>query len=210
VLVGDSLGGFTAQAVANAFPAGQLKGLVLGGSSANLQGTDLIPYYARMTLFGALTAVFGEPRLIAALMPRRLHEAGLSAADIDALLSGGIHLAAFGQAVRALRNVDFEGQIASIRQPILFVNGDLDRNMVAHEASFLAMAPAARSHRFANTAHGVSVLRPSEFARLVNNFVAEVCGLSGTVGGGHVKAALSPVVPAVRRSSSASTDTCWH
>jgi pimeloyl-ACP methyl ester carboxylesterase len=175
LLVGDSLGGYTAQAAAEAIPAGRLKGLVLGGSSANLVGRHLLPYYARMATFRLLITLFGEPRLVAALLPRKLRQMGITEADAEALLAAGIQLGAFGQAVQSLSKFDFRRNLAHISQPILFVNGDQDRGMVAQEASFVAAARAAQAHRFDRCGHGVSLLRPAEFAALVNRFVAEVC-----------------------------------
>ena len=41
VLAGDSLGGYTALAAAAAVPAGQLRGLVLAGCTANMTGSAL-------------------------------------------------------------------------------------------------------------------------------------------------------------------------
>ena len=165
----------TVRQCAAAYPAGRLKGLVLGGSSANLVGRHLLPYYARMATFRLLITLFGEPRLVAALLPRKLRQMGITEADAEALLAAGIQLGAFGQAVQSLSKFDFRRNLAHISQPILFVNGDQDRGMVAQEASFVAAARAAQAHRFDRCGHGVSLLRPAEFAALVNRFVAEVC-----------------------------------
>ena len=52
VLAGDSLGGFTAMAAASAPPVSRLKGLVLGGCSANLIGPALRPYRSRIVRRG--------------------------------------------------------------------------------------------------------------------------------------------------------------
>jgi pimeloyl-ACP methyl ester carboxylesterase len=175
VLVGDSLGGYTAQAAARALPATQLKGLVLGGASANLMGVHLLPYYARMAMFRVLTALYGEPRLVNAMLPKQLRKMGVAEPDIQALMQGGIHIGAFAQAVRSLSRFDFRRNLADITQPTLFVNGDKDRGMVAQEASFLAVAQHPQSARFPGCEHGVSLWRVKEFAAAVNRFTAEVC-----------------------------------
>lgn len=174
VLIGDSLGGYTAMASANSVPREQLEGLVLGGCSANLMGVALLPYYIKIATFKFLIALFGEPRLIGWTIPKLVNQMGMPEDDVHAMVDAGISLGAFEQAVRALRGIDFRRKFAAIEQPALVINGSRDKGMVGQEASFLRVARQATSHRFENCEHGVSMLRSTEFAGLVNSFADRV------------------------------------
>ncbi|MEO8452624.1 MAG: alpha/beta hydrolase [Gemmatimonadota bacterium] len=174
VLVGDSLGGYTAQAAAPLIAEEQLKGLVLGGSTAVLKGPNVLPYLATVGLFRLLIVCFGEPRLVRTLVPRSLRRQGLAEQDIQSLTEAGLSIRVFGRAVAALRDFDALKNLAAISAPILFINGDRDTGMVRGEPQFLALARRGRAHRFEKCGHGVSMLRSAEFAALVNQFAATV------------------------------------
>jgi pimeloyl-ACP methyl ester carboxylesterase len=90
------------------------------------------------------------------------------------MVNAGMSMRVFGQCVSALQGLDFQAMVANIEQPILFVNGDKDKPNIRHEASFLAVAKQANSHRFENCEHGVSIRRYKEFAALLNGFAAQV------------------------------------
>lgn len=167
LLAGDSLGGYTAMAAAAALPRDQLKGLVLGGCTANLSGLALAPFYLKMATFKLLLTFAGEERLIRGL-PKKLAELGIDETDIAAMIERGISFPVFSAAVKALRHVDFRAKLAAIEQPVLLVNGSRDRTFVNQEPAFLAVAQHATQHRFADCEHGVSILRSAEFADLIN------------------------------------------
>lgn len=171
IVAGDSLGGYTALASASVLPAAQLKGLVLGGCSSNLQGGALFPYLVRTALFRTLIALRGEERLIAATAPKLVSNFKLAQADADVIAEAGMSLKVFPQAVAALRNVDFRSRLAAVEQPVLILNGDFDHGHVRQEASFLAAARAASVERFP-CGHGVTLLRPAECAAAINRFAA--------------------------------------
>jgi pimeloyl-ACP methyl ester carboxylesterase len=63
--------------------------------------------------------------------------------------------------------------VAAIRQPLLFVNGGKDHQMLLHLARYRAAAPAARHHVFPGVEHGVSLRRSREFAELVDQFASQ-------------------------------------
>jgi pimeloyl-ACP methyl ester carboxylesterase len=176
ILIGDSLGAYTSMASASKLPRSQLSGLVLGGATYDFAGAGVWSFVFRGALFRALAGVLGEQRLIAKTMPKEFGTAGvgLSLEDSQAILDAGISVVVFGQAVRALRGIDWRAKLAAIEQPVLIVNGDLDKNNVVQEAGFLKVAKAATSHRFVHCKHGVSLYRPREFAALVNDFVERV------------------------------------
>ncbi len=178
VLIGDSLGGYSCTASAAALPAAQLKGLVLGGCTANLNSfRALLPFRARVLMFKALMAISDEDKLMAKSMTKvrkSLLEVAVLAEDIDALFKAGLSLKAYIQAVQALTGVDFRAKIAAITQPVLLVNGDKDPDMMVQEPSFVAAARHGSRHVFENCVHGVSLQRSEGFARLVNEFIARL------------------------------------
>lgn len=175
VLVGDSLGGYAAQAAAPAIPPGQLKGLVLGGSTAILTGPACLPYLATVGMFRAMIALFGEPWLIRHGVERSMRGQGVAEPDIAAMVDAGLAMRAFGPAVAAIRQLDVLANLPAIAAPILFINGRRDTGMVRGEARCLAHARDGRVEHFAQCGHGVSMLRSARFAALVNQFAGEVC-----------------------------------
>jgi len=177
VLAGDSLGGYTALASARALPESRLRGLVLSGCTANLEGLATLSHFLpKSALFSALLAVFGERRLVNGMqgkVRKMLAEAGVQSEDADQLLAAGLSVKVFPEAVQALRGVDFRGQLAALQLPVALVNGNEDSVMLRQEASFLAVAKQATRHRF-ECGHGVSLLKSAELAALVTRFVAAV------------------------------------
>lgn len=169
VLAGDSLGGYTALASAAALPREQLRGLVLAGCSANMVGSALRALLIRQTLVMWMTRLLGEARL-ARLLAKDLSKMGIGDEDIRALTAAGLNHRVFPQAVQALRGIDFRVRLAAVVQPVLVINGSKDKIFVEQEASFLAVAQHATSHRFEGCEHGVSLRRCREFAALVEGF----------------------------------------
>lgn len=173
VLGGDSLGGYTSMAAAAAIPARQLRGLVLSGCTANLEGSALLPLRLRKLANKALLAVFGERFLLGDRFVKALGKMGIEEADARSLLEGGVNISAFGDCVDALARVDFASKVAAVSQPILFVNGSKDRDMMRQQGRFLAAAPRAQHHVFEGVEHGVSLRRSAEFAVLVDRFASQ-------------------------------------
>lgn len=175
ILVGDSLGAYTAQAAAASLPQERLKGLVLGGASNQFRGPALWPHIGKAWLFRAMFAITDERKLVARKIPGLLREEfGMSEADARATLDAGVSMSVFPQAVKALHGFDFRGRLANITQPTVFVNGDLDRFHVRSEAAYVAAAQDAEVHRFADCEHGVSLRRSEAFAGLVDGFARRV------------------------------------
>ncbi len=174
VIIGDSLGGYTAMASAASLAPDQLKGLVLGGCSSNLKGLRLLPYRLQSALFGTVVALRLEERLIASMAGKLVSKVAMRQDDADAMVSAGISLRVFPQAVNALRDIDFRAKLAAVDQPVLILNGTKDSGHMRHEPSFLAVARDATVHHFPNCEHGVTVRRPAECAALINEFCARV------------------------------------
>jgi len=168
VLVGDSLGGYTAMASASSLPGQQLQGLVLGGCSTNVTGWASLPFLVQAATFKLLIALLGERRLIRQSLPA-LVKRGMGGPDVQAIVDAGMSLGVFAPVIRDLRGVDFRRILADIELPVLIVNGSRDKPMVRQEAGFLAAGRRVTGRRI-DCEHGVSMLRSAEFARLVNDF----------------------------------------
>jgi pimeloyl-ACP methyl ester carboxylesterase len=87
--------------------------------------------------------------------------------------------------VTALRGVDFRARLAAIGQPVMIVNGSKDKMFVDQEASFMAVARQATSHRFDNCEHGVSIRRSADFAALINGLAERVFAATPASMHGH-------------------------
>lgn len=170
VVGGDSLGGYTSLASAQALPPSQLQGLMLAGCTANMVGGALRALLIRQVLLVAMGTLLGAKRM-ANLTAKELRNMGIADEDVNAQVTAGFNHGVFPQAVRALRGTDFRAKLAAVTQPVMVVNGAKDKIFVDQEASFVAVAKRATCHRFADCEHGVSLRRSREFAALVNNFV---------------------------------------
>ena len=171
ILVGDSLGGYTAMAAASSVPASQLRGLVLAGSTSERDAAAALRYMSHLVLVAALSSVFDMDARISA----RLGSLGVNEeADRRAMVAAGVNANAVPPAERAILNVDFRSKLAAVDAPVLIMNGSLDTRAIAGEDAYLAAARRGERHRFDNTEHGVSMRRSAEFAALVNAFAARV------------------------------------
>ena len=170
VLVGDSLGGYSAMAGAALVPRQQLRGLVVCGASAVIPAHLGILEWAQRLLFRLIIAA-GNPDTLAA---RALAKYGVAPDDAAVIQRAGVNLSEVEIAVDALGGADFRPQLRRLPQPVLFMNGEGDTGRVAEEPSFVAAAQHGSSHRFLGTGHGVSMLRPADFAAQLNGFAQRV------------------------------------
>lgn len=168
VLVGDSLGGYVAIAAAAAVPPEQLRGLVIGGCTAELGHAAMLRYLRDASLIG-IASVFVDPKKFTLKV---LDMLGVAPADARAIVGGGVSLRAVPADVRALLYGNFRDRLAAIDRPVLIINGTLDAGSIAGEPAFLAAARHGTSHPFENTGHGVSMRKSAEYAALVNDFAA--------------------------------------
>jgi len=181
ILVGDSLGAYTALASAAAVPKARLAGLLLAGATYDFRGAGARAAAVKGRVLRLVAAIVGEDRFIRRSMPKALGPKGfgLSAGDAQALIDAGMSVVAFGQAVAAIRAIDWRGKLAAVDVPTMIANGEEDTINVDQEASFLAVAPRASRYRFARCKHGVSLWRPAEFADLVGDFAGRIARSDG-------------------------------
>lgn len=177
VLIGDSLGGFTAMWAAPLLPRGQLAGLVLEGSTGNVGRVGEISLLSQWLLVRAL-GIFMPQQKLAALALGRFN---ISRTDAGAILAGGISFDAIGPAALSLAGVDFRSRLSTVTAPLLIINGLGDRPAMAAQASFTAAVPHATILNF-DCPHGVNLYRPAAFAAAINAFVQRIASPSGSGG----------------------------
>ena len=172
VLVGDSLGGYTSMATAAVLPAERVAGLAIGGCTINFDRKTWGQLRRKGWIVRAMLALLGEKR-VQAKGSEKMIKAGIRRDDVDALNAAGLRMQGWVEAVNDIGHHDYLAKLRAIQAPILFINGDKDKDAVAHEAEFVAAARHATTQRFA-CEHGVSLWKPAEFAAAVDRFVDEL------------------------------------
>lgn len=170
VVAGDSLGGYVTMAAAAALPADRLVGVVASGCTLVFEGHVLWPLRFKGVFNRLLVAVVGEKRLLGKRFVAELGKMGVAEPDARALIEAGVNVAAFGDCVAALTDVDFPARLAAGRAPVLFVNGGKDEKMLRDLARYRAAVPGARHEVFPGVEHGVSMRKSAEFADLLDQF----------------------------------------
>ena len=167
-IVGESMGGYTALALA-ARLGERVRCVVASGASANLKGLWLTPWLLQDAVSRGLNALMGDARFEHAVIGKLRRNA--PSRVTQALVERGLRLEAFHEVVQALRGRDFRADVARIAAPILFVNGGRDTRCVWQEPGFVRAARDARTHRFPGAVHGVSLWNAHQFAPVARAFV---------------------------------------
>ena len=167
-IVGESLGGYTAIALAPRLGT-RLRCLVASGASSNLGGLAYAPWMLQSALSRSLEALMGHARFERAVIGKV--ERSVPPDLAAAVLRGKLQLQAFHEAVAELRRHDFKRDVARIEAPMLFVNGSRDLRQCWQEPAFRALAKNAESHRVAGAVHGVGLWQAERFARIAREFV---------------------------------------
>jgi pimeloyl-ACP methyl ester carboxylesterase len=168
LLVGDSLGGYSAFAGADAVPAAQLRGLMVGGASANFKWSKVAGYAGNVLFLRSLLLRVDEQ----VLFEKALAKAGADDVASRGMMAAGSSMRAYPYALRSLLREDFLPRLAALNVPVLLVNGDLDTRSVQGEDTYAAAIKDVQRYRFKDTAHGVSLRRPAEFAAQLDRFAA--------------------------------------
>lgn len=166
VLVGLSLGGYVAMAVAGRSPE-RVRGLVLAGSTREPAG----PIRAGFALMGWTLQLVPEAllrRLVAVTFRRRY---GPEIAT--AVLAEGYYARGGSLAIRRLPGGRFRERLVSYGGPVLVINGDSDLVFSVGERRFLEGLPGV-SRRRLRAAHLSNLDRPDEFSAAVDAFAASL------------------------------------
>ena len=161
VLVGDSLGGYLALAVA-ARAGSTIRGVVAGSCTFPMRGLAAIA--ARATLCAERFVPAG---VIAALI-----RAACAPDVAGAIVSRGLAPATRGITLRALLGHDVLADVAAIDAPIVFVDGQFDIPIVNVGPMFERRARAGQLIVVPRATHGVGLSHPDVFAGAVRSLFA--------------------------------------
>jgi pimeloyl-ACP methyl ester carboxylesterase len=164
VLVGLSLGGYVAMAVAGRHPE-RVRGLVIAGSTREPTGVNRLAFL----LYAWALRLVPESmvRTLALAWFRRRYGAVLAAA-----ITAGGHFAKGGsRAVRHIAGGRFRDRLVAYGGPILVINGSLDLIFRIGAGRFLADVPRATNRLIPRAGHLSNVDRPEVFTGLIEEFI---------------------------------------
>ncbi|TAK02027.1 MAG: alpha/beta fold hydrolase [Chloroflexota bacterium] len=169
VVVGLSLGGYVAMAVAARAPE-RVRGLVLAGATAEPSG----PAAGAFRLFAwVLGAAPQRPfDAVSAWFFRRRYGPEIA----EPIVAAGNWAKGGAAAVRTLPRSRFRDRLLAYGGPILVINGDLDLVFRLGERSFLQGVPNVSRRTLRWTTHLSPLDRPDEFAAAVRRFVERLEG----------------------------------
>ena len=162
VVVGLSLGGYTAMALAARHPS-EVRGLVLAGASLDPTGLARPAFALYGWLLGILPERLARRFVARVLLRRHDHETAARIAE-------GFQLRRGGAAVRSLGGTSFRGLLRRYGGPVLVINGDLDLAMRLGERRFVRGIPGLTVRRLRGATHVSNVARPDEFSEAVATF----------------------------------------
>jgi pimeloyl-ACP methyl ester carboxylesterase len=165
VLVGLSLGGYTAMTVAAAHPD-VVRGLVIAGSTREPEGLSRLGFL----LYAYGLRLVPEPavRAVALAWFRRRYGARVGAA-----ITAGGHFAKGGSAaVQRLIGGRFRDKLRAYGGPILVINGSTDLVFRIGATRFLGDVPGVTYRMIPRAGHLSNVDAPEAFTSLVEEFVA--------------------------------------
>jgi pimeloyl-ACP methyl ester carboxylesterase len=164
VLVGLSLGGYTAMTVAGQHPQ-RVRGLVIAGSTREPAGVSRLAFH----LYGLGLRLAPEPavRRVAMAWFRRRYGPTLGAA----IVAGGHFAKGGGRAVMHLARGRFKDRLKAYGGPILVINGSLDLVFRVGAGRFLSGVTGVTSHMIPRAGHLSNVDRPEAFTALIEDFV---------------------------------------
>jgi pimeloyl-ACP methyl ester carboxylesterase len=164
VLVGLSLGGYVAMAVAGQSPQ-RVRGLVLAGSTREPSG----PIRAGFAIVGWMYRLLPEraTQAIHGWFFRRRYGPDATAA----ILANGLFGRGGSRAIRSLVGGRFGERLRAYGGPVLVVNGDLDLVFRGGQRRFLGDLPNVTRRILRPAAHLSNLDRPTDFSTAVAAFV---------------------------------------
>jgi pimeloyl-ACP methyl ester carboxylesterase len=183
VLVGNSMGGFTAAETAIQFPE-RVERMVLN-SAAGLTTTDLYhgPILAGARIVGVLGAwaaaqsekIVVRKRLRWPVFYSYIRYPHRIPTDLLYEISRGSGRPAFLPALKAIFEYDFRDRLPEVRCPTLVIWGEDDMLVPKRDADwYVDLIPDARKVVLDDTGHSAMIERPPTFNDLVAEFIAEV------------------------------------
>ena len=164
VVVGLSLGGYVAMALASQRPE-LVRGLVLSGASRDPVGRWARPYLALAWAFDRL-GQRGMDRL-----NRWFFRTRYAPAIADPIIASGFHTVGGSAALRALAGERFGPRLAAYPGPVLILNGQYDVVFRLGAKRFAGHARNVRRVRIQGATHLANLDRPGAFSAAVRKFV---------------------------------------
>lgn len=158
-VVGLSLGGYVAQAMAAAHPH-RVSGLALSGATIRYTGWDGLS----TKLYGFVFPLLARPAT-KAFAKRLASDLGEEVAT--PILDTGISLKAGGQAFRRLPGRDYAAEMTSYTGPIILANGERDTDNREAEQLFREHHPEAKSIVIEDAGHACALQQPKAYAAAV-------------------------------------------
>ena len=163
VVVGLSLGGYVAMALAGRYPE-LVSGLVVAGASAEPIGIRALPYRA---LAGAISRFMtSRPERLNARFFRWRYAASIA----DPIIAGGFWPTGGAAALRSLVGQRFGPRLAAYPGPTLVVNGQYDVLFRLTAPRFVAASGNVRRLRIRGAMHLSNLDRPAAFSHAVREF----------------------------------------
>jgi pimeloyl-ACP methyl ester carboxylesterase len=165
VVVGLSLGGYTAMHLAAREPA-LLRGLVLSGATAEPCGWRALPYRGLAWVMRTFDGRGLDE------VNRWFFRTRFPPAISEPIIAGGFWTAGGAAALDALVDQRFVPRLAAYPGPTLLLNGSLDPLFRLSADTFARAARDARRVRLAGATHLANLDRPAAFSAAVRRFVA--------------------------------------
>ena len=163
ILVGLSLGGYVAMAVAARDPD-LVRGLVVSGATAEPVGVRMLPYLALASAMGGIDAD------VLARLNTWFFRHRYPAAIADPIVADGFWTDGGAVALRAIAGERFVPRLAAYPGPTLLINGSRDLPFRLFAPTFAAAAYDARRVRLAGASHLANLDRPAAFTEAVRRF----------------------------------------
>jgi pimeloyl-ACP methyl ester carboxylesterase len=163
ILVGLSLGGYTAMTVAGRHPE-KVRGLVIAGSTREPEGFSRLAF----ALYAHGLRLAPEPavRAVALAWFRRRYGPVVAAA-----ITAGGHFAKGGSAaVKRLAGGRFRDKLLAYGGPILVINGSMDLVFRIGAGRFLSGVPGVTNRMIPRAGHLSNVDKPEAFTALIEEF----------------------------------------
>lgn len=169
ILVGLSLGGYVAMAVAARWPD-KVRGLAISGATAEPVGPRSLAYHVLAGIFRFV------PEPILDRSNRWFFGWRFPARVADPILADGFSFAGGGVAVRALVGHRFKPRLAAYPGPSLLINGEYDLFFRPTERSFADVAADPRRALIRRATHLTNLDQPARFSALIRRFATSIEG----------------------------------
>jgi pimeloyl-ACP methyl ester carboxylesterase len=169
ILVGLSLGGYVAMAVAARRPE-LVAGLAISGATAEPVRPRSIAFHGLATIFSAV------PEPVLDRVNRWFFGWRFPAAIADPILAAGFSFAGGAVAVRSLVGERFKPRLAAYPGPSLLINGEFDLFFRPTERSFADVAADPRRVLIRRATHLANLDQPEAFTAAIRRFGRTIGG----------------------------------